>query len=359
MSMPRKMGIVKIVSAVLVIALSCLLTAGGCGESNPAPKSGTTGGDGKPSANGGSASGGTATSGGDLKGSIKINGSSTVYLITQAVAEEFMGENPGVQIEVGRSGTGGGFKEFVKGGTDINDSSRTISEKEVEQCKTNGVEYLELKVAIDGLTVVVNPKNDWCECLTVEQLKSLWEPDSKVKKWNQLNPDWPDEDIRLYGADSDSGTFDYFTEAIVGKAKSSRTDYTASADDNVLVVGVEGDKYALGYFGFAYYVENQKKLKAVGVAPAGSDAGDKSKCVKPTIATIESGAYAPLSRPLFLHVNKKSLERPEVIAFLKEYLGEEQKLVSEVGYIRLNEAEVKKSQETLQQAIAGSSETKP
>jgi phosphate binding protein len=204
-----------------------------------------------------------------LQGKITIDGSSTVYPITQAVAEEFQKKHPAVKVPVGVAGTGGGFKKFAAGETDINDSSRPISDKEIAACKEKGIEYLELKIAIDGVTVVVNNANDWCHCLTVEQLKSLWEPDSKVKKWSDLDPKWPVEDIRLYGADADSGTFDYFTEVIVGKAKSSRTDYTPSADDNVLVVGVAGDKFSLGYFGFAYYSENKAKLKAVGITPAG------------------------------------------------------------------------------------------
>lgn len=284
-----------------------------------------------------------------VSGAIVIDGSSTVYPISQAVAEDFMERNPAVKVEVGSSGTGGGFKRFVIGKTDINDSSRPISEKEIEQARENKVEYLELKVAIDGLTVAVNPNNDWCDCLSVEQLKALWEPGSQVTKWNQLNPEWPDAEIRLYGADSDSGTFDYFTEAIVGKAKSSRTDYTASANDNTLVNGVSGDKNALGYFGYAYYVENKAKLKAVGVLPPGETA--PGKCVKPTMETIESGAYTPLSRPLFLHVNRQALSRPEVASFLRFYLHEGQDLVKEVGYIRLTESVLQAVRTELNQAI--------
>lgn len=282
-------------------------------------------------------------------GSITIDGSSTVYPITQAVAESFMERHPDVKVTVASSGTGGGFKRFVVGETDINDSSRPISEKEIEQCRESKVDYLELKVAVDGLTVVVNPQNDWCDCLTVEQLKSLWEPGSQVKKWNDLNPKWPDAAIRLYGADSDSGTFDYFTEAIVGKAKSSRTDYMASGDDNQLVVGVSGDKNSLGYFGFAYYSENKQKLKVVGIVPSGESAPEK--CVKPTLETIESGAYTPLSRPLFLHVSRKSLARPEVAGFLKFFLKEGQELVSEIGYLRLNQETLAKSQSELSEAL--------
>jgi phosphate transport system substrate-binding protein len=304
---------------VLLMALTVGILNSGCSSS-----SGTSGGGG----------GGAASNGAALSGKITIDGSSTVYPITQAVAEEFMELHPKVKVEVGVAGTGGGFKRFVEGKTDINDSSRPISEKEIEHCRENNIEYLEIKVAIDGLTVAVNPNNDWCDCLTVEQLRALWQPGSQVTKWNQLDPKWPDAEIRLYGADSDSGTFDYFTEVINGKAKASRTDYTASANDNTLVNGVSGDRNALGYFGYSYYVENKDKLKAIGIVPPGETAPEK--CVKPTMETIESGAYAPLSRPLFLHVNRQALAWPEVASFLKYYLNEGQDLVSEVKYIRLN-----------------------
>lgn len=204
-----------------------------------------------------------------LQGKITIDGSSTVFPITQAAAEEFQKKHLGVKVPVAVSGTGGGFKNFVVGKTDINDSSRPISDKEIAACKENGIEYLELKVAIDGLTVVVNNSNDWCHCLSVEQLKTLWEPNSKIKRWSDLVPSWPNEEIRLYGAGADSGTFDYFTEVIVGKPKDSRTDYNPSEDDNQLVTGVAGDKFSLGYFGYAYYVENKTKLKALGIIPKG------------------------------------------------------------------------------------------
>ncbi|MBI5759044.1 MAG: PstS family phosphate ABC transporter substrate-binding protein [Planctomycetales bacterium] len=210
-----------------------------------------------------------STPGEKLKGKITIDGSSTVFPISQAAAEEFQKRHPGVQVPVGTSGTGGGFKKFVVGETDINDSSRPISEKEVAQCQAHGIEYLELKVAIDGLTVVINNGNTWCNCLSVEQLKQIWKPDSTVKTWSDINPEWPAKAIKLYGAGPDSGTFDYFTEVIVGKAKSSRTDYEPSEDDNQLVTGVVGDKFSLGYFGFSYYIENKSKLQAVGLIPAG------------------------------------------------------------------------------------------
>lgn len=202
-------------------------------------------------------------------GSVSVNGSSTVFPFSMVSAELFENANDKkVHVTVGRKGTGGGFEKFCIGETDISNASRPIKKEEIEKCKTNNVEYIELTVCIDGLSVCVSHDNDWCHCLSVEQLKALWEPDSKIKKWNELNPAWPNEEIKLYGADSDSGTFDYFTEVIVGKSKSSRSDYTASADDNSLVVGVGGDKYALGYFGYSYYDKNRKKLKVLGIKPA-------------------------------------------------------------------------------------------
>jgi phosphate binding protein len=199
---------------------------------------------------------------------INVDGSSTVLPISMAVAEMFAQQHPTVQVPVTSSGTGGGFKKFAAGEIDINDASRPIKPEEIAKCKENGIEYVELKVAIDGLSVVVNPKNNWCDCLSVEQLKRIWEPGSKVEKWSDLDPSWPAVKIKLYGPDTDSGTFEYFTEAICGKAKASRPDYSQSGDDNVLVQGVEGDQYSLGYFGFAYYELNQDKLKIIGIKPA-------------------------------------------------------------------------------------------
>ena len=258
---------------------------------------------------------------------VLIDGSSTVYPISQ----EFQATHAEVKVVVGTSGTGGGFKKFVGGETDINDASRPIKDKESAQCQENGIEYLELKVAIDGISVVVNPDNDWCTTLTVAQLKTLWEPGSTVTKWSELDPGWPEEEIRLFGPDTDSGTFDYFTDVICGEEGASRTEYTPSTDDNVLVRGVSGEKYALGYFGFAYYLENAEKLKAVSISPT----NDPADAVAPTAEAIEAGKYTPLSRPLFLYVNKAKLARPEVAEFLTYYLNEGQDLVSEVGYVRL------------------------
>lgn len=283
-----------------------------------------------------------------LAGEVIVDGSSTVYPITQAVAEEFMGANKDVKVSVGIAGTGGGFKRFVVGETDINDASRPISEKEIEACKKNNVEYVELKVAIDGLSVVVNPENSWAKAMTVAQLKKLWAPDSTVKKWNELDPTWPDAEVKLFGAGPDSGTFDYFTEAVVGKAKSSRADYQASEDDNVLVKGVNGDKNSLGYFGFAYYADNADKVKLVAIA----DGDDLSKAVVPTDETILNGTYKPLSRPLFIYVNKAAFQKPQVREFVKYFIDQGQEFVKEVHYIQLPEADLKESQQRLEAAVS-------
>ena len=262
---------------------------------------------------------------------IKVDGSSTVFPITEAVAEEFQKAKKNVvKVTVGISGTGGGFKKFCRGETDIADASRPILRKEMDDCKKAGIEYYELPVAYDALTVMVNPKNDWIKTMTVAELKKIWEPaaQGKIMKWNQVNPKWPDAPIKLYGAGSDSGTFDYFTEAVVGKAKSSRGDFTASEDDNVLVQGIANDKNALGYFGFAYYAENQAKLKAVAID------GGKGP-VMPSAKTVEDGSYNLLGRPIFIYVSKKSAAKPEVKEFVEYYLKNAAPLVKEVKYIPL------------------------
>jgi phosphate transport system substrate-binding protein len=269
-----------------------------------------------------------------LSGQILIDGSSTVYPITAAAAEEFNQYAPNVRIPVGVSGTGGGFKKFCVGETDIQDASRPISPSEVEACAAKNIEYIELPVAYDGLAVVVNPQNDWVDHLTVAELKKIWEPEAqgKITNWNQVREGFPDRPLKLYGAGTDSGTFDYFTEAIVGKAKSSRGDYQASEDDNVLVQGVSGDVASLGYFGYAYVVENPGKIKAVPVVN-----GD-GKPVAPSIESVKDDSYQPLSRPLFLYVKKEAAARPEVKAFVDFYLSESfTPLVQsrEVGYIAL------------------------
>jgi phosphate transport system substrate-binding protein len=263
---------------------------------------------------------------------IKIDGSSTVYPITEAVAEEFQAANK-VKVTVGISGTGGGFKKFCRGETDISDASRPILKKEMDACKDAGIQYLELPIAYDGITVVISKSNDFIKSMTVEDLKKMWEPSAqgKVKTWKQVNAAWPDTALKLFGPGADSGTFDYFTEAVVGKAKSSRGDYTASEDDNVLVQGVESDKGGLGYFGYAYFDANQDRLKAVPiVAKKGAPA------VMPSFESIKDGTYQPLARPLFLYVNATAAAfKPEVKAFVNFYLANAPKLVKEVKYIPL------------------------
>src|SRR5687768_2298751 len=262
---------------------------------------------------------------------IKIDGSSTVFPITEAVAEDFQIAKKGAaKVTVGISGTGGGFKKFCRGDIDIANASRPILKKEMDACKAAGVQYVEMPVAYDALTVVVNPKNDWVKVITVAELKKIWEPDAqgKITRWNQVNPAWPDDPINLYGPGADSGTFDYFTEAIVGKAKSSRGDFTASEDDNVLVQGVASNKNGLGFFGFAYYFENQKKVKALAV-----DGGKGS--IIPSIKTVEDGSYQPLSRPIFVYVNVKAAEKPGVKEFVEFYMKKGPALVREVKYFPL------------------------
>ena len=264
---------------------------------------------------------------------IKIDGSSTVYPITEAVAEEFQKEQGGkVKVTVGVSGTGGGFKKFVRGETDISNASRPIKQSEMDEARKAGIEYIEIPVAFDALTVVVNPNNTWANQITVDELKKMWNPDAqgKVTTWKQVRAEWPDTPLKLYGPGGDSGTFEYFTEAVVGKAKASRGDYTASEDDNVLVQGVSGDKGALGYFGYAYFAENRDKLKAVPVV------NKSGKPVAPSPEAVKDGSYNPLARPIFIYVNKKSLDsKPEVRQFVKFYLENGGDLTKEVKYVPL------------------------
>ena len=262
---------------------------------------------------------------------VQIDGSSTVFPVTEAVAEEFQKSKKGkIKVTVGISGTGGGFKKFCRGETDIQDASRPILKQEMEACKGAGVEYIELPVAFDALTVIVNPKNNWASSMTVAELKKIWEPGAqgKIMNWNQVRDKWPNAPLKLFGAGADSGTFDYFTEAITGKAKSSRGDFTASEDDNVLVQGVANDVNALGFFGFAYYAENTKKLKAVAVDNGKGPVGPSEKAVL-------DGSYQPLSRPIYIYVSKKSLAKPEVREFAEFYLKNAPKLVKEVKYVPL------------------------
>ena len=278
----------------------------------------------------------------ELRGTIEIDGSSTVFPVSEAVAEEFGKLHRDVRVNVGVSGTGGGFKRFTVGEIDISDASRPIKEAEAQTAADNGIEYYPLRVAMDGLSVMVSPDNDFVECLTTDQLKMIWEPSSTVEKWSDVDPSWPDNDIDLYGPDTDSGTFDYFTEEIMGEAQLSRPDYTASADDNVLVQGIAGGRHSLGYFGFAYYQENQDKLKLVAV-----DSGNG--CVLPTSESIENGTYSPLSRPLFIYVSRQSMERPEVKAFVEFYLDNAADLAQEVGYIKLGDDEYASNREAIKQ----------
>lgn len=266
---------------------------------------------------------------GNLSGTIEIDGSSTIYPVSEAVAEEFGKLHKNVRVNVGVSGTGGGFKRFYAGETDISDASRPMKPGEIDKANDNGIKFHELKVGTDGLSVIVNLSNTWTDCLTVSELKKIWEPNSTIKNWNQVRSSFPDQKMRLYGPDTDSGTFDYFTEEINGEVQASRSDYTASADDNVLVQGISGDKGSLGYFGYAYYAENKDKLKVIGI-----DNGDG--CVVPSANTIGNGSYKPLSRPLFIYVNATSLDKqPEVKEFVKFYMEHGKKLVDEVGYISL------------------------
>jgi phosphate transport system substrate-binding protein len=285
---------------------------------------------------------------------IKIDGSSTVYPITEAIAEEFQKENRGLRVTVGVSGTGGGFKKFCQEETDINDASRPIQPTEVEECQKSKVKYIELPVALDGIAVLVHPDNDWCDSLTVEELKKIWRPGAqdKIDNWSQIRPEWPDKPLNLYGPGIDSGTFDYFTQVITGEAGASRGDYTASEDDNVLVQGISSDKNALGFFGLAYYEENKDKLKVVPVHDNNPDNGKGA--IKPSLETVKNGTYQPLSRPLFIYVRKKAAERMEVEKFINFYIDEGGALAREVGYVPLSDNVQKLVQDRFKQRTTGS-----
>ncbi len=298
------------------------------------------------------ACGGGAGDGGasGTQGTILIDGSSTVAPVTTVVAEAFQQQNPGVRVPVGISGTGGGFKKFCRGETDIVNASRPIKESEVELCAQNGIEYIELPVAFDGLAVLVNPQNDWAACLTVEELRTIWAPEAEgqVTNWNQVRADFPDAPLNLYGPGTDSGTYDYFTEAIVGEEGASRGDFLPSEDDNVLVQGIAGDPYALGFFGLAYYEQNQDKLKLVAV-----DAGEG--CVLPSTETVLDGTYKPLARPIFIYVNaRRADERPEVAAFVEFYLQQAGEMAAAVGYVPLTDEIYALALEHFQNRVTGS-----
>jgi phosphate transport system substrate-binding protein len=269
--------------------------------------------------------------GASLSGRVEADGSSTVAPLTQLAAERFRAEQPGVNVTVGIAGTGGGFERFCNGETDISDASRPIKEdEEVPICEDNAIEYVEFHVATDALTVVVNAENDWVDCLTVDQLKKIWESDSEIDNWSQVDPSFPDQPLSLAGAGTDSGTFDYFTDAIVGEEGASRSDYTASEDDNVTVKAVQGDKGGMGYFGFSYFEENQDTLKALQI-----DSGDG--CVAPSVESAQSGDYSPLSRPLFIYVKQESFVKPEVQEFVRFYLGNAISIAEEALFVPLTE----------------------
>jgi phosphate transport system substrate-binding protein len=267
---------------------------------------------------------------GSSGGKVRIDGSSTVYLLTAVAAEDFQLAQPGIPVTVGSSGTGGGFARFCRGETDANNASRAIKDVEAEDCARNGIEYTQLSVAVDALTVVVNKNNDWATCLTLEQLAAMWAPGSTVNNWNQIDPTFPDVPLRLFGPGTDSGTFDYFTDVVNGEEGASRTDFTPSEDDNVTVQGVVGSPGGLGYFGFTYYEENADQLRAVEI-----DSG--AGCVAPSAETAQDGTYTPMSRPLFVYPSVQALTRPEVRDFFTFYVNNDASIAEGADYIPLNE----------------------
>lgn len=296
----------KRATAVLGFGAAAVLTLTACGGSNNASST-----DGE-------------------SGSVRIDGSSTVYPLTAVAAEDFQAANPGVRVTVGSSGTGGGFEKFCRGETDANDASRPIKDDEVANCEANGIDFASLTLAIDALTVVVNKDNDWATCLTTDQLAQIWAPESPVSNWNQIDPAFPDEPLALFGPGTDSGTFDYFTEEINGESGASRTDYTPSEDDNVIVQGVSGSKGGLGYFGYTYFEENADSLKALSI-----DSG--AGCVAPSIETARDGSYTPLARPLFVYVSGPALQRPEVGNFFQYFVDNNVSIAESALYIPLSE----------------------
>lgn len=304
-------------AAIAALAISSALVLAACG--------------------GGSSSDSSASGDPNLTGSVRIDGSSTVYPLTALAAEDFMAANPGVQVTVGSSGTGGGFEKFCRGETDANDASRAIKEEEAAACEAAGIQFAQLQVAVDALTVVVNKANTWATCLTVEELGAIWAPGSTVNNWNQVRPDFPDVPLQLFGAGTDSGTFDYFTDAINGEEGASRTDYTPTEDDNVTVQGVSGSEGGLGYFGFTYFEENADKLTAVQI-----DSG--AGCVAPSVETAQDGTYTPLARPLFIYPSKQALAKPEVKAFFDFYVANDATIAADALFIPLNEEQKAKLQ---------------
>jgi phosphate transport system substrate-binding protein len=344
----------KFLALTLGLASAAVLTFAACGGSTSDSDKTATAAAGKPTAAAtkagttpasGATAGATAaaTDYSGLKGSITVDGSSTVGPLTEAVAEEFgKATKQNVRVTVGISGTGGGFEKFCRGETDINDASRKIKDTEVTACGTGNVAYKEFQVAVDGLSVVVSKDNTWADCLTVAELKAIWDQGSTVNNWNQVRSTFPDQKLTLFGAGRDSGTFDYFTEAINGKAKQSRSDYTASEDDNVTVRGVENDKGAMGYFGFSYYEENKSRMKVLKI-----DGEKGGGCVEPTSDTVLKNTYVPLSRPLFIYVRTTSLAKPEIKGFVQYYLENTATIAEDVGFIKLPEADMKKGLDAL------------
>ena len=289
---------------------------------------------------------GTPASGGDPT-RIQVDGSSTVSKVTAAVAEQFESTFPSVKVALKVTGTGTGFKEMVAGRIDIANASRPVKDSEKADCEKNGIELLELKVALDGLTVCVNKENDWCEAITVAQLKSIWEPGSTKKSWKDVNPEWPDVPLVLFGAGEESGTFDYFTEVINGKEDAMTENYSPSADDNVTVTGVSGEKGGMGFFGCAYYFSNQDKVRALRI----SASDNVADAVAPAADTVKSGQYTPLSRPLYIYVKKSALARQEVQDFVRFYLNEGAPQAEKVGYVGLSEEQLTSSRDAFEAAV--------
>jgi phosphate transport system substrate-binding protein len=322
---------------ILVLTLLCLLVLPACGRERPSSA--------PPATTEEDPLGGFEEEA--LSGRITIDGSSTVAPLATYAAEQFRNDEPGVRITVGVSGTGGGFERFCRGETDLANASRQVKDEERELCERNGIRFFELQVANDGIAVVVNPENDWATCLTVDQLKRIWEPGSRIRRWRDLDSSFPDEKISLFGAGTDSGTFDYFTDAIVGEEGSSRSDYTASEDDNVTVQGVSGENGALGYFGLSYLLENEGKVK-----PLELDGG--SGCVEPTLETVQSGDYKPLSRPLFTYVREDRLEdKPAIDPFLTYLLDNEPRLARAAKFVPMTGEQLDRARTVLESGGVG------
>jgi phosphate transport system substrate-binding protein len=317
----------------ILLALALLAVLAGCG-----------GGRGDDDEAGGETTTEASGGGSDLSGRIEADGSSTVGPFTTAAAERFQGENSGVQVTVGVSGTGGGFERFCRGETDLSNASRPIKDEEAAICEEAGIEFTEFQVANDALTVVVNKENDWATCLTVDQLAKIWGPDSKVSNWNQVDSSFPNEELSLFGPGTDSGTFDYFTDEINGEEGASRSDYSASEDDNTIVTGVSGEKGGLGYFGFSYFEENQDTLKALEIDGGGG-------CVEPSVENAQNGSYAPLSRPLFIYAKNEALGRPEVEAFVRYMIDNATEIAEAAQYVPLTDEQVEKAHADLEAAL--------